>query len=158
MFLPYMKELFSNLAKPKQILPLTLATAVLLRRNRRALTELLVAVPATFVIAKLLKRFIHAPRPHLLEKHPFQSFPSSHAALTTAYSLALVDGLGAWRALPVAAGAIAAIDIERVQRRQHWKKDVLAGNALGFAGVVLGRVVSNWLSTTRRSRRHSHGS
>lgn len=158
MFITYMKELFSNLAKPKRILPLTLATAVLLRRNKEALTELLVAVPATFVIAKVLKTFIHAPRPRLFEKHPFQSFPSSHSALTTAYSLALVDGLRAWRALPVAAGAIAAIDIERVQSRQHWKKDVLAGNALGMAGVVLGRLVSNWLSTTRPSTRRSHGS
>jgi len=154
----YMKELFSNLAKPKRILPLTLATAVLLRRRRDAMTELLVAVPATFVVAKLLKRLIHAPRPRLFEKHPFQSFPSSHAALTTAYSLSLIDGLRAWRALPVAAGAIAAIDIERVQSRQHWKKDVIAGNLLGVAGVVLARVISNWLSATRRSTRHSRGS
>jgi membrane-associated phospholipid phosphatase len=145
-----MKELLSNWAKPKRILPLTLAAAVLVRRRREALTELLVAVPITLAVAKLLKIMIHAPRPHLLEKHPFQSFPSSHAAGSTALALSLVDGLRAWWALPAAAGAIAAIDVERVQRRQHWTRDVIAGNALGLAGVALGRAISTWLSTTRR--------
>ena len=140
-----MKELLSNLAKPKRILGLTIATAVVLRRRRDALTEFLVAVPATLAVAKLLKVSIHAPRPHLFEKHPFQSFPSSHAAGSTAFTLSIVDGLRAWWALPVAAGAVAAIDVERVQRRQHWTKDVIAGNLLGLAGVALGRVVSRWL-------------
>jgi membrane-associated phospholipid phosphatase len=88
--------------------------------------------------AVVLKRVVRRRRPadpalEVLVPTPSDlSFPSAHAASTTAAAVALVPVVGA----PVAAALTAAMMGARVLLGVHYPTDVVAGAALGAASAV----------------------
>lgn len=128
-----------TLADPPVMIGASLATAVLLARRAPVdAARFAVAVPVAAGITKLLKLAIDEHRPRLFDRRPEQSFPSGHSAAVTAFTVSAVAASRRWWLIPVAAAAIAAIDIARVREREHWPRDVLAGDAIGLVGAVAG--------------------
>jgi hypothetical protein len=98
-----------------------------------------------------VKRVIRRPRPddprvRVLVSTPSKlSFPSSHAASTTAAAV-LYGGL---TGQPAAASVVPPMLVSRMLLGVHYPSDVLAGSALGAA---IGGVVLRWLRRERRTR------
>jgi membrane-associated phospholipid phosphatase len=68
-----------------------------------------------------------------------QSFPSTHAALSTAFVLAAArvgrqHGLGAWTR-PASLAVVGAIGVARLRASAHWPSDVVAGWLIGIASA-----------------------
>lgn len=119
--------------------------------QRRSWLRAVVAVAAAHALASALKRLVRRPRPsdprvdvRLAAPSPW-SFPSSHAASTTAAALAYSRLLG--RRLPLA--AVPAMLASRVVVGLHYPSDVLAGAALG--GVVARAAMAGTRTRSRRS-------
>ena len=119
-------------------------------RPRR--TEWLTAatgVVAAHAASIAVKRVVRRPRPadptiKVLVGTPSRlSFPSSHAASTTAAAV-LYGGLTGRR---VSVGVVPPMLLSRVVLGVHYPSDVLAGSALG---AVIGGVVLRWLRRARR--------
>lgn len=115
------------------------AVAALVDRPRRR--EWLVVGGAAFAGhagAVVLKRVVRRRRPsdpalEVLVRTPSDlSFPSAHAASTTAAAVALTPLVGA----PVATGLSGAMLLSRVLLGVHYPTDVLAGAALGGLAAV----------------------
>jgi membrane-associated phospholipid phosphatase len=98
-----------------------------------------------------IKRVVRRPRPvdprvRVLVGTPSKlSFPSSHAASTTAAAV-LYGGL---TGQPAAASVVPPMLVSRMLLGVHYPSDVLAGSALGAA---IGGVVLRWLRRERRTR------
>ncbi len=149
-----MKHVLGRIAQPEVILGAALVTAVLLRKRPAAATRFLVAVPATLLVSNVLKHVVDEHRPRLFDRHPEQSFPSGHSAMTTAYLLSLAGTVdGPWL-FPLAATAVAAVDLSRVREREHWPRDVACGDLLGVAGAIAGALAARAVRR-RQTRRHS---
>lgn len=98
------------------------------------------AVAGAHATAVLLKRVVRRPRPTarvLGRTHSSLSFPSSHAASTTAAVLALAPLAG--RSGPVLPVAGVAMAVARVLLGVHHPSDVLAGTAIGAAAARVAR-------------------
>ena len=141
-----MADVIARLAKPQVVLGATGLTAVLLRHHPGAAASLLVSVPLTVAGSRVLKRLDPKQRPRLLDRHPRESFPSSHSAAITAYALALIDSFAAWWALPAAAAAIATVNVSRIKDREHWLSDVLSGDLIGVIGALAGKLAARWIA------------
>ena len=122
--------------------------ATLVARGRRGAvgTRLAVALPAAVLSSKWIKRRFPRRKPRLLSLPPRESFPSGHAAGTTAVALALVDAFRTWKLAPVAGALIALVDACRLHDREHRPNEVLVGNALGIAGAGLASLVARRLA------------
>ncbi len=87
--------------------------------------------------AVVVKRVVRRPRPaaeavHVLDRTSSSlSFPSAHAASTTATAVAARQLVGA----PIAASVAVAMYAARLVLGVHYPTDVLAGAALGVAGA-----------------------
>jgi membrane-associated phospholipid phosphatase len=150
-----MTDVVARIAKPQVILGITGLTAGLMRHRPGAAIRLLVSVPLTVAVSHVLKRLDPKQRPRLLDRHPRESFPSGHSAATTAYALALVDSYAAWWALPAAAAVIAAVNVARIEDREHWLTDVLSGDVIGAISAVTGSLVARWYMWASARRRSS---
>ncbi len=108
---------------------------------------MLVANALSHIPVQLLKRVVARPRPSDAFGRPLAlvplpdpfSFPSGHAAATTAIAatLALAHPATAPIALPLAG----LVSYSRVALRVHHASDVLAGVALGLAGALAARAL-----------------
>jgi membrane-associated phospholipid phosphatase len=145
-----MPDVLAQLAKPKTIVGLSVLTSAAFHRHPGVGARLLVAIPLTLAASSVLKRLDPEQRPRLWDRHPRQSFPSSHSSLTTAYLLSLVDGFAAWWALPVAGAVIGAVNVGRVRKREHWLTDVVCGDLVGVVGAAAGAIAARaWLRRRR---------
>ncbi|HEY8075699.1 MAG TPA: phosphatase PAP2 family protein [Labilithrix sp.] len=147
-----MKHVLGRICQPEVVLGAALATAALLRKRPAEATRFLVAVPATLLASKVLKTCVDEHRPRLFDRHPEQSFPSGHSAATTAYLLSIGATLGVPWLFPVAAAAVAVVNVSRVRDREHWPKDVMSGDVLGVLGAIAGAIASRLV---RQTSRHS---
>ncbi|HUX68986.1 MAG TPA: phosphatase PAP2 family protein [Cellulomonadaceae bacterium] len=123
---------------------LGLVGAALDRSRRRDWLRATGAVVAAHGVSVVLKRLVRRHRPsdpriHVLDTTPSDwSFPSSHAASTTAAAVAYSRLLGHRWPLTV----VPAMMASRVALGVHYPGDVAAG---GVIGVVIGR----WLAPAR---------
>jgi membrane-associated phospholipid phosphatase len=148
-----MADLLAQLAKPNVVLGLAALTSAVLHRRPDVGARLAVSVPLSLAVSTVLKRLKPEQRPRIWDRHPRQSFPSSHSSAATAYVLSLVDSFAAWWTLPAAAAVIGAVNVARVREREHWYADVLCGDLIGAVGALVGALVARaWL----RRRRAKH--
>ena len=115
--------------------------------DREVGLAVLVALTLSHVAVHILKRAVARPRPCDANGRPLAlvdlpdpfSFPSGHAAAATAVACAvsLAHPLAAPLLIPVAA----LIAYSRVALRVHHVGDVVAGVALGIAGVAASSVL-----------------
>ncbi|HET9623598.1 MAG TPA: phosphatase PAP2 family protein [Kofleriaceae bacterium] len=151
-----MPDVLARIAQPKVVVGLAAVTSAMFHRRPGVGARMLVAVPLTLAASNVLKRLDPEQRPRLWDRHPRESFPSSHSSAVTAYALSLVDSFAAWWALPVAGAAIAAVNVARVRAREHWCSDVLCGDLIGLAGAAAGALVARaWLRRRRGRDRES---
>jgi membrane-associated phospholipid phosphatase len=143
----------AKLAEPEVVVCASLATAAVLALRERPddAVSIGVATPLAFAITKVLKRAYHEHRPTLFDSHPEQSFPSGHSACVTAFALSSAGAAGGW-ALPFAFGAVVAINVSRVLRREHWPHDVAWADMIGIGCAVAATAISR-LVRQRRQRR-----
>jgi len=115
--------------------------AVVDRRHRTRWVDLGVAAFSAHASAVVLKRVVRRRRPsdpriQVLTPTPSDlSFPSAHAASTTAAALSLVPLVGR----PAAVATAASMGLARVLLGVHYPTDVVAGAALGLIAVRVGR-------------------
>lgn len=138
-------RVLDRVASPKAVLPTALATALMLHRRRGAL-RLALGTSLAVATEELLKRLVSRRRPKLFLRGRDRSFPSGHSAASTAYFIGL--SLLAPRSLRTAALALAAlasagINVLRVEEREHWTTDTIAGDlvaavSVGGAHMMLG--------------------
>ncbi len=108
---------------------------------------MLVANALSHIPVQLLKRLVARPRPSDAFGRPLAlvplpdpfSFPSGHAAATTAVATTLVMAHPA--TAPIALPLAALVSYSRVALRVHHAGDVLAGIGLGLAGALAARVL-----------------
>lgn len=117
--------------------------AALVDRPRRAVwARAALAAAAAHASAIVIKRIVRRRRPsderiRVLSSTPSDlSFPSAHAASTTAALVAMSPIIGK----PAAAGAAVVMGLGRILLGVHYPTDVLAG---GAAGLLLGRWAKN---------------
>jgi membrane-associated phospholipid phosphatase len=145
-----MADVVAQLAKPNVVLGLATLTSAASHRRPDVAMRLAVSVPLTLVASTVLKRLNPEQRPRLWDRHPRQSFPSSHSSATTAYALSVVDSFAARWALPIAAAVIGTVNLARVRDREHWRTDVLCGDIVGALGAIAGALVARaWLRRRR---------
>lgn len=136
------------IAHPSTVSVAAVATASTVRDP--ALTKrFLIAMPLSIGIAKVLKHRLPRQKPRLLSITPRQSFPSGHEAAITAFAASLVDGLGIWKAAPIAAGAVAFVGACRIKAREHRLDEVLVGCAVGLGAAVVASLVSRAIDRRR---------
>jgi membrane-associated phospholipid phosphatase len=105
------------------------------RRNWAVVGGAAFAAHATAVVVKRVvrRRRPSDPSVEVLVPTPSDlSFPSAHAASTTAAAVALAPVIG----VPAAAGLSSAMMFSRVLLGVHYPTDVLAGAAVGVASAV----------------------
>lgn len=138
-FAATLSDLVNVIAKPAVIIGASLATAAafLARRDYENTLRFATAVPVAAGAAKLLKYAVDEHRPRLFDRHPEQSFPSGHSVAISAFATSVVLASRRWWTVPIAAVAIATVNVARIAKREHWAKDVIAGDVIGLAGAGL---------------------
>lgn len=138
-------------ASAMALLTVVAVAVCVVARAWRRLAAVLLAVTVARVGVGLLKDVIQRPRPPLelalLPGDGF-SFPSTHAAFTSAAAAAVI-GVTLWRsprrrhlAAALFALVVAGIGVSMVYLGSHWASDVVAGWALGVpTGYVIGRAL-----------------
>lgn len=112
--------------------------AVLDPRRRQMWIRAGAAAFTAHAAAVAVKRVVRRPRPHSdavtvgVATPSALSFPSAHAASTTAFALAVAPFTGA----PIAALTIGGMAVSRVRLGVHYPTDVVAGAVLGAASLV----------------------
>jgi membrane-associated phospholipid phosphatase len=136
-------ETVARCASPKAVVPVAWLTALVLHRRPGA-ARMAVGTSIAVLVAELVKRTVSRHRPRLLDSTPWRSFPSGHSAASTSYliGLALVAP-AAHRAAALGAAVVGAVAVNalRVLGREHWPTDVLAGDAVGIAGIAAAHMV-----------------
>jgi membrane-associated phospholipid phosphatase len=133
---------FSTLALPVFTLGGSAVAALALRHRRGEVARFAVATPAALAAGKIIKQFVHAPRPKLFDRGKPDSFPSGHTGGAAAFALSLAAVSRKPWAWPLAALAILGVNISRVRLREHWPEDVLVGDLIGIGGAVAGALVA----------------
>jgi undecaprenyl-diphosphatase len=142
------------------------AAFMLARRGRGIEPAVLVAgFLLTYVAVSLFKVGIDRPRPAGALYHPSgQSFPSAHAAYSTAWPAVAValtrvlPGLAS-RAVLIVVGLVvcAVVATSRVYLGVHYASDVLAGLGLGFAVYGICAIVGLVVAFIRHNGRRGKG-
>ena len=117
------------------------AVMLVFKRRPVELAVLVLSAIAIYAVVHITKAAVDRPRPpRPLTGSSLSSFPSGHAAYSTAYvamafiAARVVGGLASRAALVVAAVVVTgAIGASRAYLRVHWWSDVLTGWALGAA-------------------------
>ena len=146
---------FSTLALPVFTLGGSLVSALALRHRRDEVGRFAVAVPIALATGKLIKQFVHEPRPAMSSHDKPDSFPSGHTGGAAALALSVAAASRRPWAWPLAAVAIVGVNISRVLKQEHWPRDVLVGNLIGIAGAAAGALVARALRKRQRARRVS---
>jgi membrane protein DedA with SNARE-associated domain/membrane-associated phospholipid phosphatase len=136
-------KVFTNLGTLAVVGALVGVSAILLtmRRKPAELLCLVVGLVLIYIAVHVTKAAIDRPRPPDQLVHPNgSSFPSAHAAYSTAYvamaviAARVLPGLGSRAALVlVSVIGAAAIGLSRIYLHVHWWSDVAAGWGLGAA-------------------------
>jgi len=132
----------SVFAEPRFVAGEAVALATLAPIRPRERLAVLLAPLVAGALGGALKRLVPRERPakHRFDPKGGQSFPSTHAAGTTALGLVTASvarrhDAGAWCFAPaLAVGAL--IGVERIRGAAHWPSDVLAGWLLGIVGAT----------------------
>ena len=130
--------IFDHAASPKAMLPVALATALLMRR-RKGSGRLALGTSIAVLTEEIVKRLVSRRRPKLFFDPRRRSFPSGHSASSAAYliGLALMAPRSFRRTALVFAGlSEVAINFLRVKEREHWITDVMAGDFIGGLSVA----------------------
>ncbi|MBV8762489.1 MAG: phosphatase PAP2 family protein [Deltaproteobacteria bacterium] len=150
---PEVMRMLDQLDKPPVVVGVSLGLAALLaRRHAESAIAIGLAAPLAVLVGDLFKRTAPEHRPRLFDKHPEQSFPSTHAAGIGALALAVVGNAGAWWALPAALGAKLSVDCARVAKREHWPHDVFWGDLLGIGAAVAAAGVARAYRAWRQAK------
>jgi membrane-associated phospholipid phosphatase len=132
-------------AHPMALMPAAAVTALVFHRRPGVAPRLLIAAPFGWAASRVLKKLFPRRKPKVVSSAQYESFPSGHATVTTAFACSLVDAFKAWRAIPIAVAAIAIVDASRVHDREHRVSEVLVGNAIGLAGAAIASVLARKL-------------
>ena len=143
----YLFLVFSLLGDRAALLTLggLLAAWLILRRQWRTLTFLMLIAATCLILPNLLKLLFAVPRPDLAANPPSSwSFPSAHAFNATVIwgflyvmvSRQMHEGLRTW-ALGVSLTLILFTAVSRPFLGMHWSTDVAAGLSLGLAVLAL---------------------
>jgi membrane-associated phospholipid phosphatase len=111
-----------------------------LAHKRHGAGEIAIGTSLAVLTANILKRLVRRQRPRFRTGTPLQSFPSAHSAAATAYLLgAALISPRAYRPVAVAAACagVAGVNALRIEAREHWATDVLAGDLVGVLGVTV---------------------
>lgn len=151
------EKLLDVIDRPVAVVSVSLLLGALLaRKHTESAIAIGLAAPLAVGVGDLLKRAVPEHRPRLRDKHPEQSFPSTHAAGIGALSLALVGSAGAWWAMPLALGAKLSVDCARVAKREHWPHDVFWGDLVGIGAAVaaagVARACRGWIRRVKAAR------
>jgi membrane-associated phospholipid phosphatase len=141
-------DVLGRVASPNTIVPAAGITALLLRRRDGA-ARLAIGTSIAFVATEVLKRGVSRRRPRLFDRTPWRSFPSGHSAASAAHLPGLAP---AYRPIALAAACLGAAGVNalRVQTREHWPSDVVAGDLVAIGGIAAAHLA---LRAVRR-RRH----
>ena len=144
------------------LLVLAAAVVTLFARAGRthAAATLILALGGAAILNGLLKLLFHRSRPEVAFVHlATYSFPSGHAAVTTATftTLAFLIGRRSTRRRSAAMGAaavglIALVDFSRLYLGAHYLSDVLAGTSFGLSWACV-CLIGYTLWSDRRLRR-----
>lgn len=146
---------FSTLALPVFTLGGSAASALVLRRRGDEVARFATAVPLALAAGKIIKFFVHAPRPTMSRHTKADSFPSGHTGGAAALVLSMAAASRKPWAWPLAAAAIVGVNISRVIRQEHWPKDVLVGSLVGVGGAIAAALVARAVRRRRATRRVS---
>ena len=154
---PAVMKILDVLDRPSFVAGMSLALGALLaRKHTESAIAIGLAAPLAVGVGDLLERAVPEHRPRLRDRHPEQSFPSTHAAGISALSLAVVANAGAWWAMPLALGAKLSVDGARVAKREHWPHDVFWGDLMGLGAAVaaagVARACRGWIRRARAAR------
>ncbi len=127
--------------------PITIAAAsvitTLAARDRRGVgTRLGVALPLGVLTSKALKRAFPRRKKRLFTLTPRESFPSGHAAATTAYALSLFDAVRGRKVGAAAVALIAFVDACRYHDDEHRPSELAVGNLIGLVAAVAGGLIA----------------
>ena len=109
-------------------LPATGLAVALLHKDKKGVAQLAEAFGTTMAVVYTLKPVVNRTRPN----GGSQSFPSGHAASAFAGAAFLQMRYG-WACGVPAYAAAAFVAYSRVEAKQHWTSDVIAGGAIGIA-------------------------
>ncbi|MBA3458606.1 MAG: phosphatase PAP2 family protein [Deltaproteobacteria bacterium] len=146
---------FSTLALPVFTLGGSLVSALVLRHRRDEVARFAVAVPVALAAGKIIKQFVHAPRPLRSRHEKADSFPSGHVGGAAAYALAMAAASRKPWAWPLAAAAIIGVNISRVRKHEHWPTDVMVGDLIGIGGAIAAALVACAVRRRQHARRVS---
>jgi membrane-associated phospholipid phosphatase len=114
------------------VLPAAGLVAAALHKDGKGALELVEAFGSTMIVVYVLKVSVDRTRPN----GGGQSFPSGHTASAFSGAAFLQQRYG-WAYGVPAYLAAAFVGYSRVESRNHWTSDVLAGGALGIAGNLV---------------------
>lgn len=117
------------------ILPASAAALTLARRDRTGTIEFAESAAASMGLTYALKYVIHEKRPD----GGSHSFPSGHTTIAFCSAEFIRERYG-WKSGIPAFGAASLVGYSRVESKEHYVHDVLAGAAIGFtASAILTR-------------------
>lgn len=103
-----------------------------LHRDKKGVVQLAEALGTTMAVVYILKPAIDRTRPN----GGSQSFPSGHAASAFAGAAFLQLRYGWAYGIPATAAAV-FVGYSRVESKEHWTSDVIAGGAIGVAANLV---------------------
>jgi membrane-associated phospholipid phosphatase len=113
-------------------LPATGLAVSLLHKDKKGVVQLAEAFGTTMAVVYTLKPTVNRTRPN----GGSQSFPSGHAASAFAGAAFLQMRYGWAYGVPAYAAAT-FVAYSRVEAKQHWTSDVIAGGAIGIGGNLV---------------------
>lgn len=150
-----MSSVLGLACRPSVIVGASAVTAFARRDQPDDAVAFAVSAPLALAICDLLKRVVPERRPRLFDRHPEQSFPSSHSACTAALALTAAGSKAAWWAPALAAGVMFAVNAQRVLRREHWPHDVIVGDLIGIGCAVAGAAIARLVRRRRAKHRRA---
>ena len=114
------------------VLPATGLVVSLIHKDKKGVVQLAEAFGSTMAVVYILKPTVNRTRPN----GGSQSFPSGHSASAFAGAAFLQMRYGWAYGVPAYAAAT-FVAYSRVESKQHWTSDVIAGGAIGIAGNLV---------------------